>query len=46
MNEITSTHLSLLEKETKNPKLKHKAFIINAEGKLIQKGKGGLSPDR
>ena len=44
INEITSTHLRRLEKETNNPELKHKAFIVSAEGKLIQKGKGVLAP--
>lgn len=44
VNEIISSHLECLAKGTENEAVKHKAFLVSAEGRLIQKGNGVLAP--
>ena len=43
-NEIVSSTLDTLGKECANPLVNHKAFLVSAEGKVLQRGKGTLAP--
>ena len=43
-NDILKETLKKLEEGTDNPLVKHKAFLVTADGKLLQRGKKQLQP--